>query len=101
MMMQQLQKRKAADPKGIGSASAAEMAYLIHGLPCDSLREAIEKDEIDGAKFIELYQGQRAWISSWIRKAAGMSEAEIYQIEAALFRHHTLEAQQIGKNLPD
>ena len=101
MMMQQLQKRKAADPKGIGSASAAEMAYLIHGLPCDSLREAIEKDEIDGAKFIELHQGQRAWISSWIRKAAGMSEAEIYQIEAALFRHHTLEAQQIGKNLPD
>eukprot|EP01083_Nonionella_stella_P265176 898590_1 len=74
------------DHDAVQSKSAEEIAEILYHYPLEQLLSRIEKDNINGAHFIQSLHKNRDIIA----EETGWDEDESYQIQSVLFRHHTL-----------
>eukprot|EP01084_Bolivina_argentea_P152844 266535_1 len=97
IIFEELNKYVKANTNDIKSQSAAEIGYLIYQFPLKKLLDKIEKDKIDGNKFINYYKKQ----NEWIKRITGWDSKECYQIESILFQHQTFNIQKIKKKFDE
>eukprot|EP01084_Bolivina_argentea_P226287 382247_1 len=93
IIFDELNKWLKANHNDIKEKSAAEIGYLLYGLPLRKLLKAIKTHKINGEKFIKYYQKHNKWITN----VTGWSEQQVYQIEATLFEHQTFTNKEILK----
>eukprot|EP01084_Bolivina_argentea_P120796 214151_1 len=87
-------KEKNKNPSGIRRKSSQEIAELIYTYPINELLNWIQTNNINGTKFIRDPNSERM-----IKKITGWKEEEIYQIQAALFEHKSIDKREFVRNM--
>eukprot|EP01084_Bolivina_argentea_P283680 485939_1 len=86
---QQIQTEKEL----IKTKTAEELGYIAYNYPLNNVINRIndECDLIDGEKYIKYYKENK----NWMEEVSGWDRVDIYQIDAALFKHDTFRKKEI------